>query len=60
MEDDVLVVSACTQAPVMDQEDTAKISGLPREKVRIIPATAGGGFGTKLDVSLQPLGPCCP
>jgi CO/xanthine dehydrogenase Mo-binding subunit len=55
MEGDVLVVSACTQAPVMDQEDTAKVLGLPREKVRIIPATAGGGFGTKLDVSLQPL-----
>ena len=55
MDGDVLVVSACTQAPVMDQEDTAKILGLPLEKVRIIPATAGGGFGTKLDVSLQPL-----
>ena len=55
MEDDVLVISACTQAPVMDQEDTAKILGLPLEKVRIIPAAAGGGFGTKLDVSLQPL-----
>ena len=39
----------------MDQEDTAKILGLPLEKVRIIPAAAGGGFGTKLDVSLQPL-----
>ena len=55
MEDDVLVISACTQAPVMDQEDTAKILGLPLDKVRIIPAAAGGGFGTKLDVSLQPL-----
>ena len=55
MDGDVLVVSACTQAPVMDQEDTAKILGLPLERVRIIPATAGGGFGTKLDVSLQPL-----
>ena len=55
MEGDVLVISACTQAPVMDQEDTAKILGLPLEKVRIIPAAAGGGFGTKLDVSLQPL-----
>ena len=55
MEGDVLVVSACTQAPVMDQEDTAKILGLQRENVRIIPAAAGGGFGTKLDVSLQPL-----
>ena len=55
MEGEVLVISACTQAPVMDQEDTAKILGLPLEKVRIIPAAAGGGFGTKLDVSLQPL-----
>ena len=55
MEGDVLVISACTQAPVMDQEDTATILGLPLEKVRIIPAAAGGGFGTKLDVSLQPL-----
>ena len=55
MDGDVLVVSACTQAPVMDQEDTAKILGLPLDRVRIIPATAGGGFGTKLDVSLQPL-----
>ena len=55
MEGDVLVISACTQAPVMDQQDTAKILGLPLEKVRIIPAAAGGGFGTKLDVSLQPL-----
>ena len=55
MDGDVLVISACTQAPVMDQEDTAKILGLPLEKVRIIPAAAGGGFGTKLDVSLQPL-----
>ena len=55
MEGDVLAISACTQAPVMDQEDTAKILGLPLEKVRIIPAAAGGGFGTKLDVSLQPL-----
>jgi aldehyde oxidoreductase len=55
MEDDVLVISACTQAPVMDQEDTSRILGLPLSRVRIIPAAAGGGFGTKLDVSLQPL-----
>jgi len=55
MEGDTLVIQACTQAPVMDQEDTAKVLGLPIEKVRIIPAAAGGGFGSKLDVSLQPL-----
>ena len=55
MDGDVLTISACTQAPVMDQEDTAKVLGLPLERVRIAPAAAGGGFGTKLDVSLQPL-----
>lgn len=55
MEADVLCIQACTQAPVMDLEDTAKILGLPLNKVRIIPSAAGGGFGAKLDVTLQPL-----
>ena len=39
----------------MDRDDTAKVLGLPRDKVRIIPSAAGGGFGAKLDVSVQPL-----
>ncbi|RBI76897.1 aldehyde oxidase [Roseovarius sp. TE539] len=55
IEDDTLVIRACTQAPVMDRDDTARVLGLPPAKVRIIPAAAGGGFGSKLDVSLQPL-----
>lgn len=55
MQGDTLCIQACTQAPVMDQEDTAKVLGLPLNKVRIIPAAAGGGFGAKLDVSVQPL-----
>ncbi len=55
MEDETLVIQACTQAPVMDRDDTARVLGLPAEAVRIIPAAAGGGFGSKLDVSLQPL-----
>lgn len=55
MDGDVLVIQACTQAPVMDLEDTAKVLGLPQKKLRIIPSAAGGGFGAKLDVSLQPL-----
>ncbi len=50
-----LCIQACTQAPVMDRDDCAKILDLPPEKVRIIPAVAGGGFGAKLDLSLQPL-----
>jgi len=55
MAGDRLVIQACTQAPVMDQEDTAKVLGLPLSHVRIIPAAAGGGFGSKLDLSVQPL-----
>lgn len=55
MDGDTLVVSACTQAPHMDRDDTALVLGLPVEKVRIVPAATGGGFGSKIDVSLQPL-----
>ncbi len=52
---DTLCIQACTQAPVMDRDDTARVLGLPKDNVRIIPAAAGGGFGSKLDVSLQPM-----
>ncbi|WP_306110908.1 MULTISPECIES: molybdopterin-dependent oxidoreductase [Roseovarius] len=55
MEGEKLVIRACTQAPIMDRDDTAAVLGLPPEAVRIIPAATGGGFGSKLDVSLQPL-----
>ncbi|MEL6477339.1 MAG: molybdopterin cofactor-binding domain-containing protein [Pseudomonadota bacterium] len=55
LEGETLVIQACTQAPHMDREETAKILGLPPNRVRIIPAAAGGGFGSKLDLSLQPL-----
>jgi CO/xanthine dehydrogenase Mo-binding subunit/aerobic-type carbon monoxide dehydrogenase small subunit (CoxS/CutS family) len=52
---DTLTVVACTQAPYMDRDDTAKVLGLAPDKVRIVPTATGGGFGSKLDVSLQPL-----
>ena len=55
MDGDTLVVSVCTQAPHMDRDDTALVLGLPPEKVRIVPTATGGGFGSKIDVSLQPL-----
>jgi aldehyde oxidoreductase len=55
MDGKTLVIEACTQAPVMDQIETAKVLGLPKERVRIIPTATGGGFGSKLDISLQPL-----
>lgn len=55
LEGDTLVIRACTQAPMMDRDDTAAVLGLPPDRVRIIPSAVGGGFGSKLDVSLQPL-----
>lgn len=54
-EGDTLVIRACTQAPVMDRDSTAEVLGLPPERVRVVPAAAGGGFGAKLDLSGQPL-----
>lgn len=48
-------VTACTQAAVMDQEEVARVVGVPMAQVRIVPTACGGGFGGKLDVSVQPL-----
>lgn len=55
LEGDTLVVRACTQAPVLDRDSTARVLGLPAHRVRIVPTAAGGGFGAKLDLSVQPL-----
>ncbi|MGO4557516.1 molybdopterin-dependent oxidoreductase [Rhizobiales bacterium 3FA27D7] len=55
LDGDTLVVVACTQAPYMDRDDTARVLGMPAEKVRIVPTATGGGFGSKLDISVQPL-----
>jgi CO/xanthine dehydrogenase Mo-binding subunit/aerobic-type carbon monoxide dehydrogenase small subunit (CoxS/CutS family) len=55
LDGDTLVIRACTQAPYMDRDDTAAILALPPERVRIVPSAVGGGFGSKLDLSLQPL-----
>ncbi|BDG74915.1 molybdopterin-dependent oxidoreductase [Roseomonas fluvialis] len=50
-----LTIAACTQAPVMDREETARVLGVAEHDVRIIPTGCGGGFGGKLDASVQPL-----
>ncbi len=51
---DSIEIQACTQSPYMDRDDIAKILGIAPEKVRIIPTAVGGGFGSKLDLSVQP------
>jgi len=47
-------IQACTQAPYMDRSDIAAVLGIAPEQVRIIPTAVGGGFGSKLDLSVQP------
>ncbi len=54
MDGDKVEVHACTQAPVMDREALEAILGLDAAHIRIIPTGVGGGFGAKLDVSVQP------
>ena len=51
---DRIEVQACTQSPYMDRDDIAKILGIAPEQVRVIPTAVGGGFGAKLDLSIQP------
>lgn len=47
-------IHACTQAPVMDLESLMEILGLERGQIRIVPTGVGGGFGSKLDITVQP------
>jgi aldehyde oxidoreductase len=51
---DRLEVQACTQSPYMDRDNVAAILGIAPEAVRIVPTAVGGGFGAKLDLSVQP------
>ena len=53
LDNDMLVIKAGTQNPHYDRRDVARVLGLPMNKVRIIQTTTGGGFGGKLDISVQ-------
>ena len=44
-----------TQTPYLDRDEIAYMFELPPERVRIVPSAVGGGFGGKLDLSVQPL-----
>jgi len=39
----------------MDRDEVAQVLGIAPDQVRIIPSAVGGGFGGKLDCSVQPL-----
>ena len=53
--DDRIRIFACTQTPYMDRDEVARVLGIRATQVRIIPSAVGGGFGGKLDMSIQPL-----
>lgn len=42
-----------TQTPYMDRDEVAHVLGIPQEAVRVAPSAVGGGFGGKLDQSVQ-------
>jgi CO/xanthine dehydrogenase Mo-binding subunit/aerobic-type carbon monoxide dehydrogenase small subunit (CoxS/CutS family) len=52
---DRIRIFACTQTPYMDREEIARILGIAETQVHIVPSAVGGGFGGKLDISVQPL-----
>ena len=49
-----VVIWASTQNPHYDQADVARFLGVEKDKVRVVQAETGGGFGGKLDLSVQP------
>ncbi len=51
---DRVEVQVTTQSPHMDRMELEAILGLPEGAVRIKPTAVGGGFGSKLDLSVQP------
>jgi aldehyde oxidoreductase len=52
---DRLEIHASTQTPYMDRDEIANLMRLRPEAVRVVPTACGGGFGGKLDLSVQPL-----
>jgi len=45
-----LTLHSVTQVPYLYRREMAEITGVPPEKIRVIQATIGGGFGSKLDL----------
>jgi len=53
LDGDVVVLLVSTQNPHYDCIEVERNLALPRNKVRIVQAPTGGGFGGKLDISVQ-------
>ncbi len=54
IKDGRLEIHVSTQAPVMDLDSLKEILAIDRSLIRILPTAVGGGFGSKLDITVQP------
>lgn len=54
-DDGRIEIQACTQAPHMDREAVAAVMGMAEDQIVVTPTAVGGGFGSKIDVSIQPI-----
>ena len=52
-EDGNLIIKVCTQNPHYDRRAVAALLGLEEDRIRIIQTATGGGFGSKLDLTVQ-------
>ena len=52
---DRVEITVTTQTPYMDRDEVANVMGLDPAQIRITPTACGGGFGGKLDQSVQPV-----
>lgn len=52
---DRVEVHVTTQTPYMDLDEVSNVLRIARDQVRIRPTACGGGFGGKLDQSVQPI-----
>lgn len=52
-EESRIVICAGTQNPHYDQSQVAAVLGVDLDRVRVIQTVTGGGFGGKLDISVQ-------
>jgi CO/xanthine dehydrogenase Mo-binding subunit len=48
-----VVIESSTQNVHYKRAEVARLLGMPEERVRVIQATTGGGFGGKLDVTVE-------
>ena len=51
--EDVLTVMVCTQYPHYHHKQIARALGRPMEKVRVVQTVVGGGFGGKMDNTVE-------